>query len=290
MARLILCAVVAFILCGCSVHPLPEQVTRKSTLAIVTAIRCEARDAILEYARSPVFDNGAIGYIFDFDISEHNMVGTDFTMKSIFGGGEFNLNLSGANVDLLRDAHRRFTVVDTFGELKRADCSDEVRRSRFKYPIAGSIGLHEVIGTFMGLDQLGHSKFGTLAAPQKIGGQAATFSDELTYTTKLDSGSINPQLALNPVPGVLTLTSLSAKAKSDRTDIHKLTLAIALPEPKTTTKHGVRMAARNTTLAAPFIGGIPSKVQIHAESDPRARVLLELDRRVLLSRTIAIAP
>src|SRR5207244_6428243 len=66
MFKMIWCVIGVLILSGCSVHPLPEQVTRQSTLAIVTAIRCEAKQAVLESARSPVFDKGAIGYIFDF--------------------------------------------------------------------------------------------------------------------------------------------------------------------------------------------------------------------------------
>ena len=147
------------ILGGCSVHPLPDRVTRQSTLGIVTAIRCEAQQAIFEHAPDPAFNKGAIGYIFNFDILEHNQAGMDLSFKQPFiSGGEFDLTLTGAKADLLRRADRRFTIVDTFEELKRADCSDELLRSRFKYPIAGSIGLNEVIATFIGIDRTRGSK------------------------------------------------------------------------------------------------------------------------------------
>jgi hypothetical protein len=277
------------LLAGCSVHPLPDQVTRQSTVGIVTAIRCEARQAILEYASDPAFNGGAIGYIFDFDITEHNSAGLDLTFKKIFSNGEFDLTLSGANTDLTRQADRVFTIVDTFGELKRAECSDEILRSRFKYPIAGSIGLKEVVATFMELDRLGSSVLEP--GSTTVGGQTATFSDTLTYTTILDAGTINPQLTLSPVQNSFRLTSLSATFTSKRQDKHMLTLAIALPEPKgTTPKRLVRMAARATSQRSPFVGGVPSKIQIHSESDPKSRVLLELDRRVLLSKALVIAP
>jgi hypothetical protein len=291
------------VLGGCSVHPLPDQVTRQSTLGIVTAIRCEAQQAIFEHAAAPAFSGGAIGYIFDFDITEHNNAGIDLSFKQPFlSGGAFDLTLIGTNADLKRQAERRFTIVDTFEELKRADCSEELRRSRFKYPIAGSIGLNEVIATFIGIDQLGVRRLPVDGVPAQIGGHAATFSDELTYTTALDSGTLNPKLTLEPVPGVFRLTSLSVTKKSDRMDVHKLTLALALPDPpRSSPTFAVRAAARRTaargmgspmamTGSSAFVQGLPSKIQIQGEVSPQARVLMELDRRVLLSKAIVIAP
>lgn len=41
---------------GCSAHPLPEDVTRSTTVEIVQRIRCEAKQAILRHARERVFD------------------------------------------------------------------------------------------------------------------------------------------------------------------------------------------------------------------------------------------
>jgi hypothetical protein len=282
-----LCALLA--LGGCSVHPLPDEVTRQSTLGIVTAIRCEARSAVASHANSSLYDEGVIGYIFDFNILEHNNASVDVGFKRLFGGGDFDLSLTGTQGDLKRQAQRRFTIIDTFKELRLADCSQEYARTRFKYPIAGSIGLDEVIGTFMGIDRLDHARLGEL--DQKIGGHAAAFSDELTYTTLLDTGSLNPKLTLNPVPGAFTLTNLSVTAKTERTDTHKVIIALALPEPKQgNPKHRVRAAARAATRMMPFVRGVPSKVAIYAEPDPRARVLLELDRRVLLSKALVIAP
>jgi hypothetical protein len=111
----------------------------------------------------------------------------------------------------------------------------------------------------------------------------------LTYTTVLDTGSIVPKLTLNEVPGVFRLTSASASLKSDRTDEHKLILAIALPEPKLThqaAQASLRTAARTAQAKNGLVNmrGVPSKVLIHSTANPQVRVLWELDRRVLLNQ------
>src|SRR5215471_3959787 len=126
----------ALTLGGCAVHPLPDQVTRESTLAIVTAIRCEAQAAILEYAPGPGFDKGAIGFVFDFNITEHNHAALDLTFQKSFPSGTFELMLSGTsaelgNTDLQRQSQRNFTLIDVFSELKQAKCSQEALQSRF---------------------------------------------------------------------------------------------------------------------------------------------------------------
>ena len=284
MTRFLWSIVAILALGGCAIHPLPEQVTRQSTLAIVTAIRCEAQSEILNL--NTIYDTGAIGYIFDFDITEHNHAGIDLAFKRAFSAGSFELTLSDGNSDLRREAHRRFTMVDKFKDLRDADCSQTTLQSRFMYPIAGSIGMGEVIRTTVDIDLLAHGGLAPLDGGQKVGGQTAVFSDELTYTTVLDTGSLVPTLALNEVPGVFRLTKASASLKSDRTDQHKLILAIALPDPKVTHKASLRAAAKvaQATTGITHVRGIPSKVLIQGTADPRIRVLWELDRRVLLNQ------
>ncbi len=60
---------------GCSSHPLVDDVTRKNTVAIVQAIRCEARKGLVEAHPTPnPQDIGlVVGYDFTFDITETNM-------------------------------------------------------------------------------------------------------------------------------------------------------------------------------------------------------------------------
>jgi hypothetical protein len=284
--------VIALTLIGCAGHPLPENVARQSTYAIAKAIRCEAREAIKNYASNPGYDKGAIGFVFDFDITEHNNATLNFGLKKLFPSGTFMMNVP-PSTDLKREAHRRFTIVDTFGELRQAkDCSPEAIQASFVYPIVGSVGLDEVIQTAIRIDQLGQAQsLGTsdtsgLTLP---GGQAAVFSDILTYTTKIDTGAISPTATFNALPGVLRLTSINASFEADRTDVHTLTLAIALPNPLPSTPKGSMRAAAARAMPGqqPVVlgsRGIPSDVLIHGTPNTQVRVLWELDRRALLGQ------
>src|SRR5258708_2146031 len=116
----------ALTLSGCAVHPLPDEVTREPTLAIVTAIRCEARAAILQHASAPAFNEGAIGFVFKFDITEHNHAALDLAFHKAFPSGTFDLAVKGTDAklggttDVSRQAKRNFTLVDKFSELKQA--------------------------------------------------------------------------------------------------------------------------------------------------------------------------
>ena len=58
------------LLIGCSVHPLPDDVSRKSTYDIIDKIRCEAKAAVEEHGRS--FQHAQIAYEFTFKINERN--------------------------------------------------------------------------------------------------------------------------------------------------------------------------------------------------------------------------
>src|SRR5258707_10005018 len=120
MIRCIWGIVVALMLSGCAVHPLPEDVTRKSTLAIVKAIRCEAQQAIVNNPSSLIYDGGAIGFIFDFNITEFNSAGFTLSFNKAFPGGTFGLTVPPTSI-LQRQADRKFTTVDTFTELRKSD-------------------------------------------------------------------------------------------------------------------------------------------------------------------------
>src|SRR5258708_2146032 len=76
---------------------------------------------------------------------------------------------------------------------------------------------------------------------------------------------------------------------SSRQDVHTLTLAIALTAPTQTEKADVRKKALTAVMRMPAAAlvsprGVPSKVLIHSEPDPKVRVLWELDRRILLNQ------
>src|SRR5438874_3890042 len=102
----------ALALTGCSVHPLPEDVTRKTTNDIVTQIRCEARRAVVDYGVQLV--NAAIAYEFTFHITEDNNASGDMTWTIPFvNGGNFSL-FANAGSNRTRVSNRNFKIVDSF--------------------------------------------------------------------------------------------------------------------------------------------------------------------------------
>jgi hypothetical protein len=123
-SRLLLCAIGA-LLCGCSIHPVPEDVTGLPTADIVNKIRCEARFAVRKHLRDRLkplrrpdrdeYANGGIGYDFSFTMTENNDVGAgasfEFPFLSKFG--TFSTDIA-AGRDKKRETERKFIIVETF--------------------------------------------------------------------------------------------------------------------------------------------------------------------------------
>lgn len=206
-------------LAGCSIHPLPDNVTPYSTADIAEKIRCEARDAIRRHVRQgdATVENGGIGYNFSFTITENNNVGAGSKFTLPFSNGRFILDL-GVGEDKQRQSERKFFIADAFSTFGKKDGFRDLRgrpvhcpadgKVNWRYPITGNIGLDEVVKTFV-----------ELGAPAK-------FSDVLVFTTKF-SGSVSPKVELSAVRDVFRLTELSGSMKADRQDIHKVTIILA---------------------------------------------------------------
>jgi hypothetical protein len=258
-------------LAGCSIHPLPDDVTRVSTYDIAQQIRCEAARAIKELA--PVYSQSVIGYEFEFHITEKNNASAGATLTHPFlkAGNNFSLALSaGANKE--RDAVRNFKIVDSFDDARRSDCSRETLQKNWVYPIAGDIGVYEVVATFVQLQ----------AAENPQGGEMFTFADKLTFTTNL-SGGVAPTLTLNAFPGRTRLTSASANLSASRKDIHTVTIVLAAGSRQTRARTtGSRL--RNAPGAIPTTtNSLLSTTIIQTQVSTEQRVLLELDRQRLLT-------
>ena len=165
------------IILGCSIHPLPQDYSRDSTVEIVTKIRCEAREAIILHAtKKPAkFDDdlkralsagtdkaarlsavkkdlivetlgeAQIGYGFKFTISEKDGGSVRSNFVFPFGNGKTSLNL-GIGEDKERKSDRIFDIKESFAEILIDEpLGNECALSpEWKYPITGSIGLSEV--------------------------------------------------------------------------------------------------------------------------------------------------
>ena len=143
---------------ACATHPIPDDVTRDSTLNIVKKIRCEARKAIEEHDPKRVFDAIEIAYNFKFTITENNNAGGSAIFSLPFTNGTFTLGI-GAGEDRQRSGERNLLMAETFKDLRGEDCRVQADRENWKYPITGTVGLKETIGTFVGLLQRAGSGF-----------------------------------------------------------------------------------------------------------------------------------
>jgi|SoiMethySBSTD1v2_1073268.scaffolds.fasta_scaffold48037_2 hypothetical protein len=224
---------------GCSMHPLPEDVSRKDTYDIVRKIRCEAAEGLSKFnLEDLIIVNTFIGYDFDFDITEKNNLGTDgargtltLEQKLLSPSGTFKLDVKPV-AERSRQTQRTFRLIESLKDLKKLDykkCAPI--EANWAYPITGSIGINEVVETYIGLEKL--TNFTELPNGKTVlipgpgsNKPPVVFSDLLTYTTNFGA-SVTPELTLNSVAGSLKLTKATIGADATRKDIHKVTVALA---------------------------------------------------------------
>lgn len=265
----LLAALTGVVLAGCSVHPLPEDVTRKSTHDIVHKFRCEAKQAILDYAPEKLFEPAVLGYEFNFKITENNNINADLDFKNLFKPPAFFDLRTKAGAQKQRISDRNFKIVETFVDLKKVHCDETEFRRNLLYPIAGSLGLGEVIRTYAKIERE------TNLAPSQ-GNSLPVFSDKLSFTTTL-SASVTPTLTLAPAHH-FKLINATGLFGADRTDFHNVTMAIARDnrnDPQARARFGL-IAPRYTYVNPIAPGAVQEQVSA------RDRVIFELDRQRLL--------
>jgi hypothetical protein len=245
-------AAVTSLLAACSIHPIPDDVSRYSTEDIVRNVRCEAkmavREAILQglhrvglYDITPdtvlerkadfarirqrdpdlakkfvAYGESVIAYDFDFTINENNDNSGAVTFNMPFaGGGNVTLGLDGG-LNKERKGHRTFKTVEKFKDLVKLRCDEWIQPDRnILYPLTGSIGVDRVMTTFIKVSE--------------IGGGKGVFSDVITFTTDV-RGSIKPTLVLIPVVDRFRVINANADFSGKRKDIHQVTISLAFPE------------------------------------------------------------
>lgn len=250
-----LVAAISIGLTACSIHPLPQDVTHDTTLSIAQKIRCETHRAVSAVLASQLslstkpetralavdlasgkretasitskeidsltldfwekYRATAVGYEFEFLISENNRNSGTAAFQLPFTNGTFTVGIAGGK-ELSRQNKRKFKVIETIEELAFSQpCSEAPETSKeFIYPITGSVGMDEVIDTFYRLSRQGVV--------------LTTFSDQLTFTTKI-IGGITPRVILSPIADKFRLAGASAELSSDRVDTHQLFFTLALP-------------------------------------------------------------
>jgi hypothetical protein len=207
------------LLAGCSIHPLPDDLSRKSTYDIVQKIRCEAKAAVMDYGQKL---NSAIVYAFYFNINEHNDASAGFTLTNPLAkaAGSFDLTANGS-VGTIRDGRRSFEVLDSFDDLRKMNCSRD-RELNWVYPLTGDVGMYDSVATFIRIQQAAGPDDVDAAGKPKV----FTFADTLTYTTTFMGGG-KVTVALAPFTDQLRLTAANAALSGSRMDMHKVTVTMA---------------------------------------------------------------
>jgi len=255
-------AVLATLLAGCSMHPLPEDVSRASTYDIVERIRCEVKEALDAFKddrhANRIIGLTAIGYDFSFDMGEGNHIrdvgdrtpgaALKFQRPSVADKTKaFSLDVT-ARAEKFRRNVRRFRIIEELKDVKEhpLDCSNATKRRNPVYPITGATGLGEIVSTYVRLEILTDFRNPWLKKPQPgqpppIGtgvpdlpkpqvfafeNKNVVFSDVIKFTTRLTAG-VKPTLTLSSIPGDLRMTSASIFGSAERTDLHTLIVAIA---------------------------------------------------------------
>lgn len=218
---------------GCSMHPIPDDVSRKTTYEIVDKIRCEARAAVEQYGQG--INDASIVYQFTFDINEHNDATAGFTLFNPFANGTFNLAANGA-ANRERDGVRNFEIIDSFNDLRKMNCSRD-REVNWIYPLTGDVGMYDSVATFIRLQRT--------ETPGST--RVFTFADTLTYTTTI-SGGATATLTLSPVPQQFRFTAANAGLTGSRTDIHKVVVTMAAGNQTVVDSSGKRTLRRMVPL------------------------------------------
>ena len=271
-------------LIGCSLHPLPDDVSRASTFDIVQKIRCEAKAAVEEHGRG--FTSANIAYNFSFDINEHNDASAGVTLLDPFKSGTFNLT-GNAGSNRGRTGFRNFDLLDSFDDLRKLNCSRD-REVNWVYPLTGDVGMYEAVATFIRLQK----------ADDPGGTRIFTFADTLTYTTTW-TGGVNASLTLAPVRDRFRVTAANAGLTNSRSDTHKVVIAMTAGHQPVVDRAGRTVALRRSVPRVdapmarsaagggpPVVGNSPGQFNsilstriLQQESGPENRALYELDRQ-----------
>jgi hypothetical protein len=162
----------------------------------------------------------AIAYSFDFHITEHNRAAASAGFRMPWAANVVDAGANGA-VDLTRIGSRVFGTEDSWedligGSLNCDGMPGQQRSRNALYPLTGSIGVGNVVRTFIEIEEQGGAK--------------DNFVDTLTFTTDVGGGA-DATVNLAPVPSQFRLVSANASVAASRVDIHKLTVSLAFPQP-----------------------------------------------------------
>lgn len=244
-------------LAGCSLYPIPDDVSPFSTQQIVRYGRCEVRDAVLVHMINAGIISSqpsvqeiksliktateklkhkknlsskekqllrltkvAIVYSFDFNITENNKAGADAGFRLPWPATNvLDVSATGA-LDLTRQGQRVFGTDDSWDDLIVNETLCE------GHPLQRSGNFVYPLTGSIGVGRVVE----TFIDIDQQGGAKDNFVDTLTFTTQINGGA-NAAVQLDPVPNQFRPVSATAAVSASRLDIHKLTISLAFPQP-----------------------------------------------------------
>jgi hypothetical protein len=184
-------------------------------------------------ALARLFYDTGIAYNFDLTMTEDNNLSADFSFLKPLTNPKFTLGGT-AGHSRKRSNNRTFTVTDTFHGLLvtlstpvdgHYYCDGQLVSANYIYPIAGRIGLDNMVLDFVRLSLF----TGVAEDKAKPGASGApTMADKLSFTTTI-GGSATPTVVFAPFGDAFQFTNASLTATLGRTDLHTVTVGLALP-------------------------------------------------------------
>lgn len=296
---------------GCSVHPIPDDVSPLKTEDIVRYARCELKrgvaerinEALVEVALSDInpedvlerkafericakntrlanklqaYGASAIAYDFEFNIFEKNQVESTIGLKLplLFVPAVPNSGLdltASGKLHKARDAKRSFRSAENFRDLRYLDCKGFGARDKNL--------LYPITGQ-IGLDKVVKTFIALSEAGgiKNLGEGKDQFLDDITFTTTIN-GTIEPKLTLNAVPNSFRLVSASGKKFDERMDQHKVKVSLTFPKlekDQTKQKSGKKRDSQALPLTCENGKVIDARSVQQAEDDALRRSQLNL--------------
>jgi hypothetical protein len=246
-----------------------EDFYKKSVIGALTAS---------EQQRVQTFRNTAIAYDFTFDMTEMNNLDPTVNLTRPLRDQTFSASV-GANFDRTRENTRTFTISDTFSglftKIPPKYCDNITEGRNYLYPVTGTIGVNEMVKTFIAL-----TLFGDLSSEQsspsddaKAASPPPTMGDTLKFTTTV-ALSPSPMITLTPIGTALQIANANLMAKLSREDMHEVIVALALPPGSSAGSQGAGGSNSSTGCNNASPAGQPGARAISSSSSARVPLLV----------------
>ena len=196
------------------------------------------------------YNGGVIAYEFMFDITENNAHELRFDLLKIVSRGTLSAGVGGGSV-LNRKSIRDFMIADNFEDLitlfderycgpgsENGTRPEDRQTDNIVYPVVGALGLRELVGAFLNLNQSGNL-VGLPNSPADVA-LLPTISEKMQFTTTFSGGGAAGFTRQNDDRRILRLEKASFTTVSSRADYHTLRMVLKLP---------LETAARTRTIA-----------------------------------------